>query len=99
MAGAPGPRGPIKFLSEEEKKNAPKVTKELMLRILSYLRPYWLQLLLVLAAIVLSATLGLLPSIITGRVVDGRSCCRRRLGCCRRSSRAAWWTRLWWGRT
>ena len=70
MAGAPGPRGPIKFLSEEEKKNAPKVTKELMLRILSYLRPYWLQLLLVLAAIVLSATLGLLPSIITGRVVD-----------------------------
>ena len=70
MAGAPGPRGPIKFLSEEEKKNAPKVTKELMLRILSYLRPYWLQLLLVLSAIVLSATLGLLPSIITGRVVD-----------------------------
>ena len=56
MAGAPGPRGPIKFLSEEEKKNAPKVTKELMLRILSYLRPYWLQLLLVLAAIVLAAT-------------------------------------------
>ena len=70
MAGAPGPRGPIKFLSEEEKKNAPKVTKELILRILSYLRPYWLQLLLVLGAIVLSATLGLLPSIITGRVVD-----------------------------
>ena len=70
MAGAPGPRGPIKFLSEEEKQSAPKVTKELLLRILSYLRPYWLQLLLVLAAIVLSASVGLLPSIITGRVVD-----------------------------
>ena len=70
MAGAPGPRGPVKFLSEEEKQSAPKVTKELLLRILSYLRPYWLQLLLVLMAIVLSATVGLLPSIITGRVVD-----------------------------
>ena len=70
MAGGPGPRGPIKFLTEEEKKSMPKVTKELLGRILSYLRPYWLQLLLVLAAIILSATVGLLPSIITGRVVD-----------------------------
>jgi len=70
MAGGPGPRGPIKFLTEEEKKSMPKVTKELIFRILSYLRPYWLQLLLVLLAIVLSASVGLLPSIITGRVVD-----------------------------
>ena len=70
MAPGPGPRGPIKFLTEEEKQSMPKVTKELMLRILSYLRPYWLQLLLVLIAIVLSATVGLLPSIITGRIVD-----------------------------
>ena len=70
MAGGPGPRGPVKFLSEEEKQNMPKVTKELLKRILSYLRPYWLQLLLVLLAIILSATVGLLPSIITGRVVD-----------------------------
>ena len=70
MAAGPGPRGPIKFLSEEEKQSMPKVTKELLLRILSYLRPYWLQLLLVLVAIVLSATVGLLPSIITGRIVD-----------------------------
>ena len=70
MAGGPGPRGPVKFLTEEEKKNMPKVTKELLRRILSYLRPYWLQLLLVLLAIILSATVGLLPSIITGRVVD-----------------------------
>ncbi len=70
MAAGPGPRGPIKFLSDEEKQNMPKVTGELMKRILSYLRSYWLQLLLVLAAIVLSATVGLLPSIITGRIVD-----------------------------
>ena len=70
MAGGPGPRGPVKFLSEEEKKNMPKVTKGLILRILSYLKPYWFQLVLVLVAIVLSASVGLLPSIITGRVVD-----------------------------
>jgi len=62
-----GPRG---FLTEEEKKNVPKVTKELILRILSYLKPYRLQLGMVLAAILLSSIVGLLPSIITGRIVD-----------------------------
>ena len=62
-----GPRG---FLTDEEKKNRPKVTKQLLLRILSYLKPYWPQFLLVFAAILLSATVGLLPSIITGRIVD-----------------------------
>jgi len=62
-----GPRG---FLTDEEKKNMPKVTKELLLRILSYLKPYWFQFLLVFIAIILSASIGLLPSIITGRIVD-----------------------------
>ena len=62
-----GPRG---FLTDEEKKDRPKVTKALILRILSYLTPYWPQFLLVFAAILLSAAVGLLPSIITGRIVD-----------------------------
>ena len=62
-----GPRG---FLTDEEKKTMPKVSKELLLRILSYLKPYWFQFVLVFAAILLSAVLGLLPSIITGRIVD-----------------------------
>ncbi|MBR4307969.1 MAG: GNAT family N-acetyltransferase [Oscillospiraceae bacterium] len=62
-----GPRG---FLTEEEKKNMPKVTKQLLTRILSYLKPYWVQFLFVFVAILLSATVGLLPSIITGRIVD-----------------------------
>ena len=48
----------------------PRVSKGLLLRILSYLRPYWFQFLLVFAAILLSAVLGLLPSIVTGRIVD-----------------------------
>ena len=62
-----GPRG---FLTDEEKENMPKVTKELLLRILSYLKPYWPQFILVFVAILLSAGIGLLPSVITGRVVD-----------------------------
>ncbi len=70
MAGGRNALGPKGFLTEEEKKNMPKVTKALLLRILSYLKPYWLQFLFVFIAILLSATVGLLPSIITGRIVD-----------------------------
>ena len=65
--GGLGPRG---FLTDEEKQNMPKVSKELLLRILSYLKPYWFQFILVFVAIILSATVGLLPAIITGRIVD-----------------------------
>ena len=70
MAGGRGGLGPRGFLTEEEKKNMPKVTKALLARILSYLKPYWLQFMFVFIAILLSATVGLLPSIITGKIVD-----------------------------
>lgn len=62
-----GPRG---FLTEEEKNNKPKVTKDLLFRIFKYLKPYWFQLVLVLVIIVVSSVLGLLPSIITGKIID-----------------------------
>jgi len=65
--GLGGPRG---VLTEEEKANSPKLTKGLLKRIFSYLRPYWLQFVFVFAAILLAAVVGLLPSIITGRIVD-----------------------------
>ena len=64
-----GPRGPRGFLTDEEKQNIPVVTKQLLVRIFSYLKPYSLQFFLVFAAIVLSAVIGLLPSMITGRIV------------------------------
>ena len=67
---APKSLGPRGYLSEEEKKNAPKVTKELLLRIFSYLKPYWLQLLIVFIIIIISSVLGLFPSIITGWIID-----------------------------
>ncbi len=62
-----GPRG---FLTEEEKQNMPKITKGLILRILSYLKPYKWQFLLVFVAILLSSVVGLMPSILTGKIVD-----------------------------
>ena len=67
-----GPRGlgPRGFLTEEEKKDLPKVDGALIRRILSYLKPYWLQFILVFVTILLSAVIGLFPSIITGKIVD-----------------------------
>ena len=70
MAGFGRGMGPRGFLTDEEKQNMPKVDGTLIKRILSYLKPYWFQFLLVFAAILFSAVLGLLPSIITGRIVD-----------------------------
>ena len=58
------------FLTEEEKKNRPKVTLGLLKRIWSYLIPYWKQMLLVFLFIVFSSILGLLPSVLTGRIID-----------------------------
>ena len=73
-AGARGPMhiggGPRGYLTDEEKENRPKVTKKLLLRILSYLKPYKWQFTAVFAAILISAVLGLFPSIITGKIVD-----------------------------
>ena len=63
-------RPPRGFLTEEEKASIPKVTKGLIKRILSYLRPYRVQFFFVFSAILLSAVVGLFPSIITGRIVD-----------------------------
>lgn len=63
-------RGPRGFLTEEEKLNKPEVTKELLIRIFSYLKPYWLALLAVLIIIVISSFLGILPSLITGKIID-----------------------------
>ncbi len=62
-----GPRG---FLTEEEKANVPKVSRGLLKRVLSYLLPYKWYFLLVFITIIVSALVGLLPAIITGRIVD-----------------------------
>ncbi len=62
--------GPRDFLTDKEKENLPKVTPELIKRILSYLKPYTIQFILVFVVIGVSSVLGLLPSVITGKIVD-----------------------------
>ena len=64
--GGPGAR----YLTDEEKANAPKVTKSLLKRIFGYLKPYWFQFILVFVVIIVAAVIGLFPSIITGKIVD-----------------------------
>jgi ATP-binding cassette subfamily B protein len=59
-----------RYMTEEEKANQPKITPELLRRVFSYLVPYWKQLLLVIAAIFVSSTMKLLPSVLTGRIID-----------------------------
>ena len=58
------------FLTEEEKANRPKVTGALLKRVFSYLVPYWKQMVIVLGCIVLSSVLSLLPSVLTGQIID-----------------------------
>ena len=69
--GGHGPGGPGgRFLTEEEKKNQPKVTKALLVRVFSYLKPYRKQLSLVLLLIVISSVFSLAPSILSGKIID-----------------------------
>ncbi len=77
MPPPPGIRGPMRigagprgFLTEDEKAQQPKLTKALFLRILKYLKPYKWHFLLVFIALIISAVLGLFPSVITGQIVD-----------------------------
>lgn len=70
MRGPGSSLGPRGFLTDEEKQNMPKVSGALLNRILSYLKPYWFQFLLVFVTILVSAVVGLLPSILTGKIVD-----------------------------
>ena len=58
------------YMTEEEKAQQPKITKDLVKRVFSYLTPYWKQLILVLICIALSSVFGLMPSILTGKIID-----------------------------
>ena len=58
------------FLTEEEKASQPKVTPALLKRVFSYLLPYKKQLFLVLLCIAVSSFMSLMPSILTGKIID-----------------------------
>ncbi|MGE4272137.1 MAG: ABC transporter ATP-binding protein [Desulfitobacterium sp.] len=57
-------------LTDQEKRDRPKVTKAFLRRIFSYLLPYWPRLALVFVAIIASSILGLLPPLLSGRIID-----------------------------
>ncbi|MCC8121757.1 MAG: ABC transporter ATP-binding protein/permease [Oscillospiraceae bacterium] len=66
----PPPPHAFRALDEEIRKNPPKLTRQLLGRIFSYLKPYTVQMLVVTGLIIIAAVLDLLPSILTGRIVD-----------------------------
>jgi len=68
--GMGGPMGRNSFMTEEEKAKVPKVTKALLLRVFSYLKPYKIQLFLSVLLIVISSSLSTMPSILTGKIID-----------------------------
>ncbi len=67
------------FMTEEEKASQPKVTGALLKRVFSYLKPYTGKLLLVLLCIAVASFCSLLPSILTGKIID-EGLTRRDLG-------------------
>ena len=71
MYGAKGGGGKgFRFAGEEEIQNRPKVTKQLLGRIFSHLKPYFPKLLLALCTILVAAALDVLPATLTGRIID-----------------------------
>ena len=65
-----GPHSGRQPLTAEEKANQPKVKKELLVRVMSWLKPYKLQLAASLGCIICSSVLTLMPSILTGKIID-----------------------------
>jgi len=57
-------------MTDEEKAQVPKITKALVFRALSYLKPYKPQMAAIMLLIVISSVTGLLPTMITGQIID-----------------------------
>ncbi len=58
------------YLTEEEKQNKLEISWVLLKRIFGYLKPYWKQLIVSVIAIVASSVFGVLPTILTGKIID-----------------------------
>ncbi len=65
-----GHMGRSSFMTAEEKSKVPKVTKALLKRVFSYLKPYRFQLGLGVLLIIISSALSTMPSILTGKIID-----------------------------
>lgn len=61
---------PINALDESEKNKNPQITLPLLKRIFSFLIPYKKELIGVFFIILISSVLGVIPSILTGKIID-----------------------------
>jgi len=68
FGGGHGGMGRMRF--EDESAEKPKLTKQILVRIMRYFMPFWKQMILAVIAILLAALLGLVPPIITRNIVD-----------------------------
>lgn len=68
FGGGHGGMGRMRF--EDESAEKPKLTKQILVRIMRYFVPFWKQMILAVIAILLAALLGLVPPIITRNIVD-----------------------------
>lgn len=57
-------------LTDEEKKSAPKLTPDFLKRIFRYLKPYRLRYTFSLLLVIISATLAVIPTLLTGEMID-----------------------------
>jgi ABC-type bacteriocin/lantibiotic exporter with double-glycine peptidase domain len=60
--------GKIRYYDESMEK--PQITRKILARVLEYFIPYWKQMLVAVAAILISSVLGLAPSIFIKDIVD-----------------------------
>jgi ATP-binding cassette subfamily B protein len=58
------------FMRYDESKDQPEVSRELLGRVLDYARPYWRSLALMLAAISVTALIGLVPPLLYRDLID-----------------------------
>lgn len=72
MANSRTPHGHIgrSFLTEEERANRPRVTKEFLMRLSKGFRPYMGRMAVVLVCIIAGSFFSLLPAMLTGKIID-----------------------------
>jgi len=58
------------FMQYDESKGQAQVSRQLLVRVMAYARPYWLSLALMMLAIVVTALLGLIPPLLYRDLID-----------------------------
>jgi ATP-binding cassette subfamily B protein len=58
------------YIRYDEKKDRPQVSRELLLRVIQTARPYRIQAMIMLAAILIVSLLGLIPPLLIRDLID-----------------------------